>query len=234
MKIQEADYSQGDDLVVIEYYLHYEDVVSDKIESMSPREENLSTNKLVYAIYPKQVMPSNSLSKTSWRKGGKEENITLPFTNDTEYKKFIAKIKEKAFDLALLLDDAPARFSIEPETISADAESDSNSSSNDGAEKETTSSNSSSSSSNNSSSNSSSNNSTPKAKTRVYVTLQNKSNEKFDVSYKPDMNGVGFSVSSRGTRGDTFDVGQKLYRLNSKVPFLTITGEMDKQTIQIQ
>ena len=204
-------------------YLHYEDVKkqSDAITNLDKQAELGKDFRPYFLIVSTQKLPLAYYSDDICIKKTDSERLDLPFQNVEEFQAFIEKIQDKAFDLSLDLEKTYSRFTLE-DGITKSAEMEEM----DRKIEER--------SSSNSSSDNSSTDSSSKVKTKVYVKLQNKSNEKVEVAYKSDMNGSSFSVNARSVDGNTFNVGQKLYRLKSKTPFLTVTAEMDGQTIQIQ
>jgi hypothetical protein len=223
LKIQQVVYANTPPSV-IETYLHYEDVVDDKISAEPETDEELkSINKTFYRITPKTKMPQIWYSGTFYLQEF-ASNIALPFTNDKAYKDFIAKLKDRAYDLALKLDDAPERFSITEERLFEkipDAETTASTESDD---EEETSSNSGSSTSNSSS------NSTPQAKTEVTVELRNRSSGEIDIIYKDNPKNsskTNTSINARSSKRISIKVGGVVYDATGKNVLLTITADMD-------
>ncbi len=225
LKIQQVVYANTPPSV-IETYLHYEDVVDDKISSEPETDDELkSVNKTVYRITPKTKMPQIWYSGIFYSKEF-AATVSLPFANDKAYKDFIAKIKDKAFDLALKLDDAPERFAITEEYLKAeDSRSTSNTStsSDEEEEKSNESSNSGSSASNSSS------NSTPQAKTEVTVEIKNKSNSPLEIYYKDNPKNsskTSTSINARTSKRISIKVGGVVYSASGQ-ELLRITADMD-------
>jgi hypothetical protein len=229
LKIQQVVYANTPPSV-IETYLHYEDVVDDKISSEPETEEELkSVNKTIYRITPKTKMPQIWYSSVFYSKEF-AASVSLPFANDKAYKDFIAKIKDKAFDLALKLDDAPERFSITEEHIKEDVPDANSTASTESDGEEETSPDSGSSESNSSSNSSSNSTSTPQAKTEVTVELRNRSGGEIDIIYKDNPKNSSkteTSISSRSSKRISIKVGGVVYDATGKNVLLTITAEMD-------
>ncbi len=227
LKIQEVVYTNTPPSV-IETYLHYEDVVDDKISSEPETDEALKTvNKTVYRITPKTKMPQIWYSGIFYSKEF-AATVSLPFANDKAYKDFIAKIKDKAFDLALKLDDAPERFAITEEYLKEDVPVADTTASTESDDEEETSSNSSSSASSSSSNNSSSN-STPQAKTEVTVEIKNKSNSPLEIYYKDNPKNsskTSTSINARTSKRISIKVGGVVYSASGQ-ELLRITADMD-------
>ncbi len=221
LKIQQVVYANTPPSV-IETYLHYEDVVDDKISSEPETEEELkSINKTFYRITPKTKMPQIWYSSRFYSQEF-ATSIALPFANDKAYKEFIAKIKDKAYDLALKLDDAPERFSITEERLKEDVP-DANSTASTESDDDETSSNSGSSASNSSS------NSTPPAKTEVTVEIKNKSNSPLEIYYKDNPKNsskTSTSINARSSKRISIKVGGVVYSASGQ-ELLRITADMD-------
>ena len=228
LKIQQVVYANTPPSV-IETYLHYEDVVDDKISSEPETDDELkSINKTIYRITPKTKMPQIWYSSKFYSQEF-ASNIALPFANDKAYKDFIAKIKDKAYDLALKLDDAPERFSITEEHLKEDVP--------DATSTVATTSDDESTSSrfgqfrikfvkSNSSSNS---NSTPQAKTEVTVEIKNKSNSALEIYYKDNPKNSSkttTSLNARSSKRISIKVGGAVYSAGGQ-ELLRITAEMD-------
>ena len=227
LKIQQVVYANTPPSV-IETYLHYEDVVDDKISSEPETDDELkSINKTIYRITPKTKMPQIWYSSKFYSQEF-ASNIALPFANDKAYKDFIAKIKDKAYDLALKLDDAPERFSITEEHLKEDVP-DATSTVATTSDDESTNSDSDNAESNSSSNSSSNSNSTPQAKTEVTVEIKNKSNSALEIYYKDNPKNSSkttTSLNARSSKRISIKVGGVVYSASGQ-ELLRITADMD-------
>lgn len=223
VKIQIAGYLEDDELITLEeQFLNYKDVKKqNKIEKTSDG----ANNKPSYTI----TLDSNKLPTIDYREKiylkSHKSSLTLPFADDKAFLAFIAKIQDKALDLALDLDKETARFDFEDEVEHNNSKSETSS---------TTSENSASTASDDdektsSNSDSSSSNSTPQAKTEVTVEIKNKSNSPLEIYYKDNPKNsskTSTSINARSSKRISIKVGGVVYAAGGQ-ELLRITADMD-------
>jgi hypothetical protein len=225
VKIQIAGYLEDGELITLEeQFLNYKDVKKqNKIEKTSAG----ANNKPGYTI----TLDSNKLPTIDYREKiylkSHKSSLSLPFADDKAFLAFIAKIQDKALDLALDLDKETARFDFEDEVEHNNSKSENSSTTSESSA--STESDDDEKSNESSNTSNSSSNSTPQAKTEVTVEIKNKSNSPLEIYYKDNPKNsskTSTSINARSSKRISIKVGGVVYSAGGQ-ELLRVTADMD-------